>query len=335
MPVENSRRRRTTVTSELLRIIRNQIDGGMLNAEVSRLNFISLNCARTLCNKISAGLSDDEIIKPKGRKKKSHSEVNILIETIARDDNTLTQRGIAEVLKEYGIDKQQSFISRRLKNIGVTRKRISRIPEDRNSQRITNMRAIYCSDVSVIPLDRLVFLDETGFNLHTSQTYGYSKVGTKAYTTVKSNRGINQSLMCAISIDGIIGSEIISGAYNGDKFKCFIQSYLVPYFSRNPNSLLIMDNCKFHHRQDVLRAFNEFRIPYKFLPAYSPQLNPIEEFFSALKANYRAIRPRPSTILEVKTAVESVISAHNTSFIRIYEHMRRYFEMGLAKQPFI
>ena len=94
--------------------------------------------------------------------------------------------------------------------------------------------------------------------------------------------------MCGINIDGVIGHKI---TYNGDEFKVFIETNLIEYFQSHRDSILIMDNCKFHHRQDVIRLLNEQRINYRFLPAYCPQLNPIEEFFGVLKANYNALDP--------------------------------------------
>ncbi|KAF7685244.1 hypothetical protein CDIK_4007 [Cucumispora dikerogammari] len=128
-------------------------------------------------------------------------------------------------------------------------------------------------------VERPVLLDETGFNLHTSVNYGYSLVNTKSYSAVRANRSTNQRLMCAIDINDIIAPDIIIRAYDGNKFKIFIENELLPYFLNNRGSILIMDNCGFHHRAGVLGLLNQSGIEYRFLSAYSPQLNPIEEFF--------------------------------------------------------
>lgn len=55
---------------------------------------------------------------------------------------------------------------------------------------------------------KLIYIDETGFNIYTSKSYGYSLVNTKAYNTVPANRGRNVSLLCAVSIDGMIAYEL-------------------------------------------------------------------------------------------------------------------------------
>ena len=72
-----------------------------------------------------------------------------------------------------------------------------------------------------------------------------STKNTKAYAVVKVNRGINQSLMCAIDINGVLGFQMESSSYNGDSFKIFIESKLSRYFEKHPSSILIMDNCRF------------------------------------------------------------------------------------------
>lgn len=57
--------------------------------------------------------------------------------------------------------------------------------------------------------DALIFLDETGFNLHTLMEYGYSREGAPAYITDPGNRGRKISLLCAISVNGVIAHKII------------------------------------------------------------------------------------------------------------------------------
>ncbi|KAF7696500.1 hypothetical protein CDIK_1826 [Cucumispora dikerogammari] len=89
--------------------------------------------------------------------------------------------------------------------------------------------------------------------------------------------------MCEVDINGIIVSDIIIGAYDSDKFKIFIETELLLCFLNNRRFILIMDNCRFHHRADVLRLLNQSVIEYRFLPAYSSQLNPIDEFLILLK----------------------------------------------------
>ena len=333
--MEKARKPRTNISLEMVRIVRGQMSNGRSNKEIAEINLISLSCATNIANKISRGLSDEDIVRKKGRKPASNSEIKSQVSAIVQLDNALTQKGIAKVLEDSGIRRSQPFISKLLRNMEFTRKRLSLIPAERNSTRILDMRSIYCTEIRNISVERLVFLDETGFNLHTSQNYGYSLKNTKAYSVAKANRGTNQSLMCAIDVNGVVCFEIISGAYNGETFKKFIQMKLVAYFTAHRNSILIMDNCRFHHRQDVLRLFNENMIAYKFIPPYSPQLNPIEEFFSSLKAHYKMIRPRPLTLIGIRAAVASLLQERNRSLHPLFERMRNFAFLGISRHPFL
>ena len=104
-----------------------------------------------------------------------------------------------------------------------------------------------------------------------------------------------------------------SGSYNIDSFKIFIESKMSGHFEKHPSSILIMDNCRFYHRSDVLRILNDWKILYKFIPPYLPQLSPTEEFFGALKANYKMTMPRPSTKNEIKAVDQRIMEERRDS----------------------
>jgi hypothetical protein len=123
----------------------------------------------------------------------------------------------------------------------ITRKILSLVPVERSSPRIIDERQLYARGLMHTPLDKLVYLDETGL-ICTVQNFGYSPVNEKAFITVPASRGQNISLMAAISVSGVVSYEIKDGAYNGDLFKKFILIYLLPCFTQNQNCVLIMDN---------------------------------------------------------------------------------------------
>lgn len=333
--MEEKRKTRTTITPELIRMARDLIAREMPISEISSFLRLSYNAAFNLCKKIHLGLNDNEIIRKKGRKKKDSIDTRANISSLLLRDNALTQRGIVDQLNNTGISVSQSFISKELKDMGITRKRLSIVPQERNNPRTKDLRQVFGRELEHIPMSRIIYLDETGFNLHCAQNYGYSPINTKAYVTIPANRGQNISLMAAITIEGILYYEVQDGAFNGDLFIPFITNHLVPYFNNNPDSILIMDNCRFHHRADVLGVLNEYKILYKFLPPYSPQLNPIEEFFSELKANYRAMRPMPASREEIKARIKELMGSRAGNFINSYERASRLIPLAIARNDFI
>ncbi|KAF7685053.1 hypothetical protein CDIK_4198 [Cucumispora dikerogammari] len=219
--------------------------------------------------------------------------------------------------------------------MNYSRKRLSLVIAERNTLRLLDLRQTYCNNLMNIFVERLVFLDETGFNLHTSVNYGYSPVNTKAYSAVRANRGTNQSLMCAVDINGIIAFDIITDAYDGDKFKIFIENELLPYFLNNRGSILMMDNCRFHHRADVMRLLNQSGIEYRFLPAYSPQLNLIEEFLIILKQDIRLSGHAHQRWNRLNLWYVVLLKNYDVSLRLFFDRMSGFLRLGVSRQPFI
>ena len=123
-----------------------------------------------------------------------------------------------------------------------TRKRLVKVPEERNTPKNLDIRQTYARDVQFIPNENLVFLDETGLNLHQTRNYGYSPKNVKAYKVVRGSRGKNISCMLAIKQSGIVAFEIQDGAFDGKTFLPFIENKLTPHFRAHQNDVLVMDN---------------------------------------------------------------------------------------------
>jgi transposase len=208
-----------------------------------------------------------------------------------------------ELNNSYNIHLSQPTISRKLKKIGMTRKRLSLIPVERNSHARILERAVYSNFVSRFSDENLVFLDECGFNLHSNRDYGYSLINQKAYLNVNGNRGTNLSLLCVIDINGVVAFDIKRGAFNSESLMSFINNRLLLYFSNNNTKILIMYNVKFHHSSSVKNTLIENNINVKYLPAWSPQLNPIEEFFSMKKSRYYSVKNQFNSISDAINVV--------------------------------
>jgi len=69
-------------------------------------------------------------------------------------------------------------------------------------------------------------------------------------------------------------------------FEAFLESKLLPECNPFPaaNSVIVMDNASFHHSERIRQMCEKTGVKLVYLPPYSPDFNPIEEFFSELKA---------------------------------------------------
>ncbi|KAF7693640.1 hypothetical protein CDIK_2227 [Cucumispora dikerogammari] len=151
-------------------------------------------------------------------------------------------------------------------------------------------------------------MDQTGANLHYSRNYGYSPKNSKAIKVVKANRKQNISSLVVIKKTRVLTFETKDGAFKGDSFIIFIKNSLKPHFDSNPNDILAINNCSFHNIRDVIEELKLWDINHRFLPPYSPQLNPIEEYFSHFKAKFTAREQGFTNSNELKQRIFNILT---------------------------
>jgi transposase len=139
--------------------------------------------------------------------------------------------------------------------------------------------------------------------------------------------------MCVIDFNGKVAHKVISGSYNSTLFGEFIDLYLAPYFRLYPQKILILDNVRFHKSPEILGKLIRYKIRHHFLPAYTPQLNAIEEFFSMLKSRYHAVR---SNFNSINDTIESILDdGFSIECANFYRHMVSWFEKASQREDFI
>jgi transposase len=98
------------------------------------------------------------------------------------------------------------------------------------------------------------------------------------------------TLIAALGVEGMRCSTVVDGAVNGDVFEAFVEQVLVP--DLRPGDLVIMDNLSSHKRQRIRELIEDAGARLVFLPAYSPDLNPIELVFAKVKQLLRSMACR-------------------------------------------
>lgn len=120
--------------------------------------------------------------------------------------------------------------------------------------------------------------------------YAYAPRGQRAYGKVPRNYGANTTLMASLSRQGMGEAFILEGAADTVAFELYIEQILAP--SLHPGQIVIMDNLSIHQSTRVRQAIEAKGCQLLFLPAYSPDLSPIEEAFSKLKTYLRQVGAR-------------------------------------------
>ena len=84
-----------------------------------------------------------------------------------------------------------------------------------------------------------------------------------------------------------MSTYITEGTVNGDRFFDFVRRdmlpHLMPFDGQSPNSIVIMDNASIHHVDQVTELITSVGALVRFLPPYSPDMNPIEEVCAEVK----------------------------------------------------
>jgi transposase len=160
-------------------------------------------------------------------------------------------------------------------------------------------RATWREDTRDIEPDRFVWIDETGSHLGMTRRYSRAPRGQRAYGTVPGSRGQNRTLITALTLDGFGPGLLLDEAIDRERFDAYIIHRLVP--TLKPDQIVVADNLTAHHSDRARAAIEATGAHLWFLPAYSPDLNPIEEAFSKVKTFLRSAAPR--TLDEHSTAI--------------------------------
>lgn len=164
--------------------------------------------------------------------------------------------------------------------------------------------------------ERLVFLDETGLNTKMSRLYGRSPRGSRCYTSLPHGHWNSSTFIGALRHDRMDAPLLIDGAMDGAMFLGYIQQQLLPTLS--PDDIVICDNLPAHKISGVRMAIESVGAQLLYLPAYSPDLNPIEMAFSKLKSMLRQIGAR--TWEELLKALDALLDRFSP------EQCHHYFE---------
>ena len=130
--------------------------------------------------------------------------------------------------------------------------------------------------------DRLVFVDETGASTKMARGYGRSTRGERCVASVPHGHWKTTTFVGGLRLGGMTAPMVLDGAMNGPAFLAWIEQMLVP--TLKPGDIVVMDNLSAHKPAAVAAAIAAAGAELRYLPPYSPDLNPIEMAFAKFKA---------------------------------------------------
>ena len=141
--------------------------------------------------------------------------------------------------------------------------------------------------------ERLVFLDECGVLTNMVRLHGRSPRGVRAYGSAPFGHWTRVTVLGALGTEGIVGAMSVEAATSAAVFHAYLDEVLLPALRRTkPDAVLVMDNLPAHKAPRVRALLDASGFGHRYLPAYSPDLNPIEPGWAKVKAELRRVAAR-------------------------------------------
>ena len=135
-----------------------------------------------------------------------------------------------------------------------------------------------------------MFIDESGVTTDLLRRYGRRPRGARLRDYTPCGHWQTHTVIAALRVDGLQAPAVFDGPLDNPTFLAYVEQVLVP--TLRPGDVVVLDNLVIHKQPAVQAAIERVGARLRFLPPYSPDLNPIELAFAKLKAFLRAARPR-------------------------------------------
>ena len=212
---------------------------------------------------------------------------DVLCDHLSQQPGLYLEDMVALLQNQFDTPVSTYSVQRSLARMGWTKKQMQRKAQEQNPR----LRAFYQHKLSNFHSYQLVFVDESGCDKRVGhRRTGWAPLGVTPVQVSKFHRGQRYHMLPAYAQDGIILSRIYSGSTDAALFEDFLKQ-LLQHCGRfpAPKSVLVMDNASFHRSQRVEQLCSDAGVKLLYLPPYSPDFNPIEEYFAELKAYIKKV----------------------------------------------
>jgi len=180
---------------------------------------------------------------------------------------------------------------------------------ERERADVARARRRWIREQGLLDPAHLVFIDETAVSTNMVRPNGWNPRGERLVGNVPMGDWETLTFIAGFRQTGIVAPMVIKGAMNGEAFLAYLEQCLVPRLRRR--DIVVVDNVSFHKVVGVEQAIRAAGASLRYLPPYSPELNPIELVFHPLKALLRKAAER--TIEGLERRVGSFIRAISPS----------------------
>jgi len=275
---------------------------------------------RTIYRKIKSTNNPEK--QKRGRPRKIKEDVSeILCSYIEKDDNVATLEELSDYLfQKIGQRFSVPTIFRVLKKKRISWKKADKQFSEQDEEKIKQFVKDNCQ---LLSLSSLYSLDECSFNLGAVPRHARAHKSKRAVVKRPGNKGSNYTAIFSIQNleKGGIGYELIKGGAKAQNFYDYLENMKT---SNNEKRYILLDNVRIHHAVKALKELGlpsikelakEKNIVLVYLPSYTPEINPTENFNSVIKNLYRKRKPRTEEELRkvIEEGIEGLKKEHDLS----------------------
>ena len=162
-----------------------------------------------------------------------------------------------------------------------------------------------------------MFIDETGLNTKMARCHGRCPLGQRCTSALPHGHWQSSTFIAALRHESVTAPFWVEGPVDAEVFTVYLEQVLGPQLREGDT--LILDNLSTHKIQNVGRWLSALGVVVRYLPPYSPDLNPIELAFAKLKAHPRQAAAR--TLADLNSALASALDSFSAQQCRgFFQH---------------
>jgi len=146
---------------------------------------------------------------------------------------------------------------------------------------------------------------------------GWAEGGQRLVETVPGGHWETYTLVHAVALEGTRAAMVLDGPVDSMSFAGFCEHFLAP--TLRPGDLVVLDNLSSHKSKAAIATVEAAGASLIYLPAYSPDLNPIENVFSKLKQLIRGFRPQSWRAI-IQTAKNALLRITTNDLENAFTH---------------
>jgi transposase len=162
----------------------------------------------------------------------------------------------------------------------------------------------------------MVFIDESSAKTNMTRLRGRVRGGQRLHDHTPGSHWHTVTMLGSIRLDGVTSCLVIEGATDSDVFREYVRQVLGP--TLRAGDIVVCDNLAAHRDAEAQKLIEARGAGLLFLPAYSPDLNPIEMMWAKVKAHLRQAKARtdPDLLAAIGQALQTVSAADAQGFFR-------------------